>query len=66
MRMSSTIFYINRCCSISFHKMVPGIAVGDVNNDGLEDMFVGGSYRLPAHLMIQNARGNFTIKEFVR
>ena len=42
----------------------PGIAVGDVNNDGLEDMFVGGSYRLPAHLMIQNARGNFTIKEF--
>ncbi len=42
----------------------PGIAVGDVNNDGLEDMFIGGSYRLPAHLMIQHARGNFTLKEF--
>ena len=42
----------------------PGIAVGDINNDGLEDMFIGGSYRLPAHLMIQHAQGTFTSKEF--
>ncbi len=42
----------------------PGIAVGDVNNDGLEDMYVGGAYRLPGHFMIQNSRGDFNVKPF--
>ena len=42
----------------------PGIAVGDVNKDGLEDIFIGGSYRLPGHLMIQDSRGNFKAREF--
>jgi enediyne biosynthesis protein E4 len=42
----------------------PGIAVGDINNDGLEDIFIGGSYRLPAHLITQNSAGFFKIKSF--
>jgi hypothetical protein len=42
----------------------PGIAVGDINSDGLEDIYIGGSYRLPAHIMIQNAKGEFIISDF--
>lgn len=42
----------------------PGIAVADINNDGFEDFFIGGSYRLPAHLMIQNSKGIFKVNEF--
>lgn len=37
----------------------PGIAVGDVNNDGLEDFFVGGSRGAPGKVFVQQLNGNF-------
>jgi hypothetical protein len=37
-----------------------GIAVGDVNGDGLEDVFVCGSGGLPCRLFIQNPDGTAT------
>jgi hypothetical protein len=37
----------------------PCLAVGDVNGDGAEDFFVGGSYQHQGVLFIQNAEGNF-------
>jgi hypothetical protein len=37
----------------------PGAAVGDVNGDGREDVFIGGSYRHSGHLFVQNADGTF-------
>jgi enediyne biosynthesis protein E4 len=37
----------------------PLMAVGDINNDGLEDVFVGNAFDSPAALLQQNADGSF-------
>lgn len=42
------------------HKMStlgPAVASADVNNDGLEDIFLGGSFGLPSKLYLQTAAG---------
>lgn len=41
----------------------PGIAVGDINGDGLDDLFLGGAMGFPAKLFIQNQNGSFSQKE---
>jgi len=38
----------------------PGMAVGDINNDGLDDIFIGGAYQSSASIFIQNKNGRFT------
>ncbi|HEY8398738.1 MAG TPA: CRTAC1 family protein, partial [Flavihumibacter sp.] len=38
----------------------PGLAVGDVNGDGLEDFFIGGAYNQSGEIFIQTANGQFT------
>ncbi|PSR57453.1 hypothetical protein AHMF7605_25290 [Adhaeribacter arboris] len=40
----------------------PGLAVGDVNQDGLDDFFVGGSARKTGTIFYQNKNGKFTGK----
>ena len=39
----------------------PGIAIGDVNNDGLEDFFIGNALNSKAAMFIQNKMGSFTL-----
>ena len=38
----------------------PGMAVSDVNGDGLDDIFIGGSRTYPSSILIQNRDGSFT------
>lgn len=45
-----------------FSSQGPGIAVGDINKDGLQDFFVGNGYNVKGMLFLQNANGSFTKK----
>jgi hypothetical protein len=40
----------------------PGISVGDVNGDGLEDFYIGGAVYHPGQLFIQQTNGTFAGK----
>ncbi|MCG2462745.1 VCBS repeat-containing protein [Flavobacteriaceae bacterium F89] len=37
----------------------PGISVGDINNDGLDDFFIGGAKRQASVLFVQDTNGSF-------
>ncbi|WP_169513462.1 VCBS repeat-containing protein [Flexithrix dorotheae] len=41
----------------------PGIAVGDIDQNGLEDFFVGGAYGENAVFFLQTSNGNFNKRE---
>ena len=43
-----------------FSSLGPGIAVSDINKDGLEDFFIGNGYKKKGELFIQNANGRFS------
>jgi len=48
------------------HKLsqyTPGIAISDINQDGLEDFYVGGNKLQPGIFMLQQPDGNFKIEE---
>lgn len=45
-----------------FSSLGPGIAVGDVNNDGLPDFYIGNGYNIKGALFLQHANGSFTPK----
>ncbi|MBA4054070.1 MAG: RNA-binding protein [Marivirga sp.] len=42
-----------------FSQEGPGIAVADINRDGLQDFFTGGAYNQPGIISIQNKDGLF-------
>ena len=46
-----------------FSNQGPGLAVGDINGDGLDDVFVGGSYGFNSVVLYQNNKGDFVKKE---
>ncbi|WP_221394392.1 FG-GAP-like repeat-containing protein [Dyadobacter sp. NIV53] len=44
----------------------PGIAVGDINGDGLEDFYIGGAFRHSGSFFIQNQNQKFTERKLTR
>lgn len=41
----------------------PALAVADINNDGLDDLFLGGAKKQPSALYVQNSSGGFDISQ---
>jgi enediyne biosynthesis protein E4 len=47
-----------------YSKEGPGIAVGDINSDGLDDFFIGGSTSFSGSLFTQEKSGTFSSQAF--
>ncbi len=55
-------FYYERNLPKLLSREGPKAACADVNNDGLEDIFIGGTAGHPGQLYLQNSRGQFVKK----
>ncbi|MCG9972863.1 VCBS repeat-containing protein [Christiangramia crocea] len=54
-------FKVNRLALKQSSMSGPKMSVADVNNDGLEDIFIGGAFGQPDALFITNSRGDFVL-----
>jgi len=46
-------------------KEGPAIAIGDVDNDGIDDVFIGGAFNQEGQLYVQNKIGELTPSNFI-
>ena len=56
-------FYSERGIAQMHSHEGPKAAVADINGDGLDDIYIGGTQAKPGQLYIQNASGNFIKKD---
>jgi enediyne biosynthesis protein E4 len=53
-------YNIQNLLPFKLSELGPGMAVGDINGDGLEDIFVGGSKGFSGMFLIRNVSGGFS------
>ncbi len=58
-------FNIQKLMPHKFSQFGPAIAVGDVNGDGLEDVFIGGPSDQKGTFLLQNQSGKFTKADLI-
>lgn len=57
-----TDFNNERLLHHKYSEEGPATAVGDINNDGLDDIYIGGASGFPGKLFLQKRNGGFTYK----
>ena len=58
-------FNVQKLLPHKFSQFGPALAVGDVNGDGIEDIFVGGSNHHKGKFLIQSKEGKFSIQDLL-
>ncbi|MEA5460719.1 VCBS repeat-containing protein [Arcicella sp. LKC2W] len=59
-------FNIQKLLPHKLSQYGPAIAVGDVNGDGLEDVFIGGATNHKGMFLVQNKLGKFTKEDLIK
>jgi hypothetical protein len=59
-------FNVQKLLLHKFSQYGPAIAVGDVNGDGVEDIFIGGSTNHKGTFLLQDKNGKFTAKDLIK
>ena len=54
-------YNIQRTIPHKLSQYGPGIAVGDIDNNGFDDFYIGGSSSNPGVFFMQDSKGNFTL-----
>lgn len=55
-------FNIQKLLPHKFSEYSPGLAVGDVDGNGFDDIIIGGNTQAPAQMLLQQADGKFVQK----
>jgi FG-GAP-like repeat len=58
-------FNVQKLLPHKFSQYGPAMAVGDVNADGLDDLFVSGSYGYSAKFLLQQKDGRFVSRDLI-
>lgn len=59
-------FQFQQLLTQKYSQLGPFISTGDINNDGLDDFFVGGAFKQSGAFFIQQKNGSFIKKELVQ
>lgn len=58
-------FNVQKLLPHKFSQFGPSLAVGDVNGDGTEDIFIGGAYHHKGKFLLQDKTGHFSPKDLL-